>query len=234
LYRIYREILKQVQDDDISTSYYNITSIFIAFTLHFIMVIVAALSIEIAPLLNALSAKKVEAYSNKTGLYRGAGHDLLIAGIGPVMAERTLRAYLNGHQPDRILNIGTAGILAPSLELGKIYHISSTLTENEEKIPLHLLSDESTEACLSVRRSIEDSTIRDTSHKKHGAGLADMECYTFALIAKEKNIPMSAMKIATDFADCESTEMFKKQVEESAIKLAREVQNILKITQELS
>jgi len=54
-----------------------------------------------------------------------------------------------------------------------------------------------------------------------------MECYTFASIAKEKNIPMSAMKITTDFADCESTEMFKKQVEESAKKLAIEVKNII-------
>jgi len=213
------------------TELYHLTklfsSIFNSIALHFIMVIVAALSIEIAPLLNALSAKKVKAYSNKTALYQSEGYDILITGVGPIMAQRTLTAYLDEHQVDHILNIGTAGMLTPSLELGEIYHISSTLNENEEKIPLHLLSDESIESCLSVRRSIEDSTIRDTSYKKHGAGLADMECYTFASIAKEKNIPMSAMKITTDFADCESTEIFKKQVEESAKKLAIGVKNII-------
>ncbi len=220
------------------TELYHLTKLFSSISsssvLHFIMVIVAALSIEIAPLLNVLSAKKVKTYSNKTALYQSEGYDILITGVGPIMAQRTLTAYLNEHQVDHILNIGTAGMLTPSLKLGEIYHISSTLTENEEKIPLHLLSDESIESCLSVKSSIEDSALKDTSHQKHGAGLADMECYTFASIAKEKNIPMSAMKITTDFADCETTDMFKKQVEESAIKLEKEVQNILKITQEIS
>lgn len=194
------------------------------------MLIIAALSIEIAPLLNALSAKKVETYSNKTALYQGAGYDILITGVGPVMAERTLTSYLEEHHPDRILNIGTAGMLSQSMEIGKIHHISATLTENEKAIHLHLLSGELGETCLSVRRSIEDSTLRDISHKKHGARLADMECYALASIAKERNIPISAIKIATDFADCETTEMFKKQIEQSAIKLAKEVQNILVTT----
>ncbi|MEA3391342.1 MAG: hypothetical protein U9Q91_00020, partial [Candidatus Marinimicrobia bacterium] len=190
------------------------------------MLIVAALSIEIAPLLNALSAKKVKAYSNKTALYQSEEYDILITGVGPIMAQRTLTAYLDEHQVDHILDIGTAGILTPSLELGEIYHISSTLTEKEEAIHLHLLSGESGEICLSVRHSIEDSTLRDISHKKHGAGLADMECYALASIAKERNIPISAIKIATDFADCETTEMFKKQIEQSAKTLAVEVQKI--------
>lgn len=213
------------------TKLYHLTNLFSSIlsssVLDFIMLIVAALSIEIVPLLNALSAKKVKAYSNKTALYQSEKYDILITGVGPIMAQRTLTAYLDEHQVDHILNIGTAGMLTPSLELGKIYHISSTLTENEEMIPLHLLSDESIESCLSVKKSIEDSALRDTSHQKHGAGLADMECYTFASIAKEKNIPISAIKITTDFADCETTDMFKKQIEQSAKKLAIEAKNII-------
>jgi len=203
------------------------SSIFNSIALHFIMVIIVALSIEVAPLMNALSVNKVKAYSNKTALYKSEGHDILITGVGPIMAQRTLTAYLDEYPTDHILNIGTAGMLSPSLELGELYHISSTLTENEDSISLHVLNDKLTESCLSVRRSINDSVTRDASHKKHGAGLADMECYTFASIAKEKNIPMSAMKITTDFADCETTDMFKKQIEQSAKKLAKEVQNIL-------
>ncbi|MEA2076846.1 MAG: hypothetical protein U9O95_02375 [Candidatus Marinimicrobia bacterium] len=192
------------------------------------MVIIAALSIEIASLLNILSAKKIKAYSNKTALFHTNGYDLLITGVGPVLAERTLINYLEEHQPEYILNIGTAGMLNQELKLGEIYHIESTLTENEDEIKLHLLSGETGEICLSVRRSIEDSDLRDHTHKKHNARLADMECYALAKIAKERNIPMSAMKITTDFADCESTEMFKKQIEESAKKLAIEVLKIIK------
>ena len=203
------------------------SSIFNSFALHFIMLIIAALSIEIAPLLNALSAKKIKAYSNKTALYRGGGHDLLITGIGPVMAERTLIAYLDEYHPDHILNIGTVGMLVQSMELGTIHHISSTLTENENAIYLDLLKGKEGETCLSVRQSVNDGDRRDNFYKVHGARLADMECYTLAKIAKERSIPISAIKITTDFADCETTDMFKKQIEKSAIDLAKEIQNIL-------
>ncbi len=192
------------------------------------MVIVAALSLEITPLLNALFAKKIKAYSNKTALYRSENYDLLITGVGPVMAERTLTSYLDEYQPDCILNIGTAGMLTQSMELGKIYHISSTLTESDNAIFLHLLEGEEGETCLSVRRSINDSDQRDISHKAHGARLADMECYALAKIAQEKDIPMSAIKVTTDYADCETTDMFKQQIEKSAKILAAEVQKIIK------
>ncbi|MCF7833471.1 MAG: hypothetical protein K9N05_07850, partial [Candidatus Marinimicrobia bacterium] len=152
------------------------------------MLIIAALSIEIAPLLNVLSAKKVKAYSNKTALFHAGKHDLLITGVGPIMAKRTLVAYLDEYRPNFILNIGTAGMLNQELKLGEIYHIASVITENENEIALHLLTGEAGETCLSVRRCIEDSGLRDHSHKKHQARLADMECYAIAAIAKENNI----------------------------------------------
>ncbi len=216
-----------IYNNSLGTSNYNITSVFITIAVHFIMVIIAALSIEIAPLLNALSAKKVKAFSNKTGLFQSNDHDILITGVGPVMAERTLTQYLEDHQPDFILNVGTAGMLTESMETGAIYHISSTVTENEKALPLHMLINEPGEVCLSVRRSIQDGDRRDKSHQRYLARLADMECYALAKIAHERNILMSAVKITTDFADCESTEMFKKQVNESAKKLALEIEDII-------
>jgi phosphorylase superfamily protein len=101
------------------------------------------------------------------------------------------------------------------------------LTENEKVLPLHMLVNEPGEVCLSLRRSMDDSVRRDRSYQQHKARLADMECYTLAKIAHDRNIPMSAVKVTTDFADCESTEMFKKQVEESAKKLALEARSIM-------
>lgn len=192
------------------------------------MLIIAALSIEIAPLLNALKAEKVKAYSNKTALYKAGETDLLVTGVGPIMARRTLEAYLEDHEPDFVLNIGTAGMLYDNMELGKVHHIVETVTEDEPAIKLYGLTDETGETCLSVRRSIEDSGRRELSREKHQARLADMECYALAAIAKERGIPMSAIKVTTDFADCETTEMFKKQVDESAKKLAEETIQFIK------
>lgn len=192
------------------------------------MVIIAALSIEIAPLLNMLNAEKVTAYSNKTALYKAGNIDLLVTGVGPVMAKRTLEAYLQDHAPEFILNIGTAGMLRDNMELGGVYHIKETLTENEPPIRLHMLSNEPGEVCLSVKRSIEDSKERDMSYSKHEARLADMECFALAVIARDRNIPMSAIKVTTDFADCDTADMFKDQVEKSVKKLTNEIMSIIK------
>lgn len=192
------------------------------------MLIIAALSIEIAPLINVMHAEKVKTYSNKTALYRSGNHDLLVTGVGPVMAQRTLEAYLADHRPDFILNIGTAGMLTDEMELGKIHHIATTLTEDEDPIHLHMLIDGPGETCLSVRRNIDNRERRDRSHHQYRARLADMECYTLARLAESEKIPMSALKITTDFADCDTRDMFREQVESSAKKLAEEVILIIK------
>lgn len=192
------------------------------------MLIIAALSIEITPLINGLHAEKVQAYSHKTALYRSGEHDLLVTGVGPIMAQRTLEAYLADHRPDFILNIGTVGMLTDKMELGKIHHIATTLTEDEDPIHLHMLIDGPGETCLSVRRNIDNRERRDRTHHQYRARLADMECYTIARLAGSEGIPVSAIKITTDFADCDTREMFREQVEGSAKKLAEEIMLIIK------
>lgn len=198
------------------------------------MLIIAALSIEIAPLLNTFKAEKIKAYSNKTALYKGGDHYMLITGVGPVMAERTLNSCLRDQQPERILNIGTAGILDTNTQLGKTYHIATAVTENEAPIALDLMTGQQGVTCLSVRRSIEDPDYRDRVSQTYHADLADMECYTIAAIAKSRGIPMSGIKVTTDYADCETKEMFEKQVNKSVKILTKEVLDVLNTAKETS
>lgn len=198
------------------------------------MLIIAALSIEIAPLLNTFKAEKIKAYSNKTALYKGGDHYMLITGVGPVMAERTLNACLRDHMPEHILNIGTAGILDAKSQLGKTYHIATVVTENEAPLALDLLKGQQGATCLSVRRSIEASDTRDRASQTYHADLADMECYTLAAIARDKGIPMSGIKVTTDYADCETREMFEKQVNKSVKILTKEVLEVLNTAKETS
>lgn len=191
------------------------------------MLIVAALNIEIAPLVNALKAKKIKAYSNKTPLFRSNDHDILVVGVGPSMAERTLLAYMEENTPDYILNAGTAGKMVEELEIGKVYHVDSVMTDNEPEIELQALLDSKGEKCLSLRRALNDNVQRDRSTEEFGTSLADMECYTIAKIAKDKNIPMSAVKVVSDFADCETREMFQEHIDAVSKTLCEELSVIL-------
>ncbi len=191
------------------------------------MLIVSALNIEIAPVVNALKAKKVRSYSNKTPLFRSKKHDILVVGVGPSMAERTLLAYLEEHTPDRILNAGTAGKMIEGLEIGKVYQVDAVMTDTEPEIELDSLLEDTGEKCLSLRRALTDNVQRDRSREEFGTSLADMECYTIAKIAKDKGIPMSAMKVVSDFADCESREMFQEHIDMVSKALCEEVVVIL-------
>ncbi|MFA6619180.1 MAG: hypothetical protein WCT23_08950 [Candidatus Neomarinimicrobiota bacterium] len=191
------------------------------------MLIVSALNIEIMPLVMALKAEKIRTYSNKTALYRSEDHDILVVGVGPLMAERTLLSYLDEFTPDYILNTGTAGKMIEELEIGKVYQIATVMTDNEESIDLDLLLDEKGAACLSLRRPLTDAEQRDRSSRELGASLADMECYTIAKIAQDKHIPMSALKVISDFADCATREMFKQHIHEVSQTLCDELLLIL-------
>lgn len=191
------------------------------------MLIVSALNIEIMPLVNALKAEKIRAYSNKTALYRSEDHDILVVGVGPLMAERTLLSYLEEYTPEHILNAGTAGKIIEELEIGGVYQIAKVMTDNEASIDLELLLEAKGEACLSLRRALTDEVQRDRSSRELGASLADMECYTLAKIAQDKHIPMSALKVVSDFADCGTREMFKQHIHEVSQTLCDELMLIL-------
>lgn len=191
------------------------------------MLIIAALNIEIAPLISALRAQKSKAYSNKTALYRSKDHDILVVGVGPVMAERTLLSYLEEHTPNYILNAGTAGKMIDDLEIAKVYHLAKVMTDNEAAIDLKLLFECKGEVCLSLRRALTDGAQRDRSSEKFGTTLADMECYTLAKIARDRNIPMSAMKVVSDFANCGTREAFKEHINDVSQILCDEVEAIL-------
>jgi nucleoside phosphorylase len=197
------------------------------------MVIIAALSIEVAPLLDALKAKKIMSYSNKKALYKGGGHHVLITGVGEGQAVSTLKAYLNDHRPDRILNAGTAGLLDGSMSLFNIYHISAVKNECSEYLELVLLNNGQTATCLSVREPLTDPLLKKKYHREDGVTLTDMECYPLAKIANEEGISFSAIKIATDHADSDTGATFRRNIEQSAKKLKDEILKIINLNREV-
>ncbi len=181
------------------------------------MLLVSALPIEMAPLLSALNAQPVEKYSKKTGLYRAGHIDLLVTGVGPVMAKRSLLRYLEQHHPDRILNFGTAGILDDHLPVKTIYSISDCyqVETNEHKI---LITGKNLPIAISASAAhpVINTKEKYQIFQQTGAQLIDMECFTLAHIAAQAGIKMSAIKVTTDNADKETGNIFTQHIKLSA------------------
>ncbi|MDZ7796264.1 MAG: hypothetical protein U5N56_04095 [Candidatus Marinimicrobia bacterium] len=182
--------------------YAHNSSIYLRMALHFTMLIVSALFIEAAPLITALGARRAEKYSKKAVLYRSAKHDILITGVGKMMAERSFRRYRQNNHADIMLNIGTAGILDPSISLCHVFEISGSCSEEHlQGEELFLIDGHYTAKCLTVNKPLTDAAERERLFQCSGARLADMECYHLARMAVRSGIRMSALKVTTDFAD---------------------------------
>ena len=194
------------------------------------MLLVSALPIEMAPLLSALNAQPVEKYSKKTGLYRTDYIDLLVTGVGPIMAKRSLLRYLEQHHPDRILNFGTAGILDDHLPVKAVYSISDCYqVKTNEYETLATGKILLTAICASAAYPVISIKEKHQIFQQTGAQLVDMECFTLAHIAAQAGIKMSAIKVTTDNADKETIDIFTKHVQLSVQLLCDTVLNEIKL-----
>ena len=194
------------------------------------MLLVSALPIEMALLLSALKAQPVEKYSKKTGLYRAGHIDLLVTGVGPVMAKRSLLRYLEQHHPNRILNFGTAGILDDHLPVRAIYSISNCyqVGTNEHEtlstgkiLPIVI--------CASAVHPVINTKEKHQIFQQTGAQLVDMECFTLAHITAQTGIKMSAIKVTTDNADKETRNIFNQHIKLSVQLLCDAVLHEIKL-----
>ncbi len=192
------------------------------------MVIVSALEVEIAPILRALKARKAVQYGKRTALFSAGDHDLLVCGVGPRPAEQTLRSYLKDHRPDHILNIGTAGILAPGIGLREVFGIRQCAGDRGSA-PLELVPWGAfpSAVCVSVGRPLNDEGEREALRLRTGAQLVDMECMTLAEIAGECRLGMSALKVTSDHADSRTREVFMEHLDRTADLLSRAVLDLL-------
>jgi nucleoside phosphorylase len=192
------------------------------------MLIISALLIEMQPFISALQAQEIEKYSKKTALYHSEHHHLLVTGVGPIMAGRTLGHYFEKHTSTEILNIGGAGILDPALSLNQILHISNVYSGRTlQREGLHLLDLAHSASCVSMSHPVVSEMEKNELRFRTGAQLVDMECYTLALAAKQRGIKMSAVKITADHANEESNKIFLESMKSGAQLLYENIKNKL-------
>ncbi|HEY3387357.1 MAG TPA: futalosine hydrolase [Saprospiraceae bacterium] len=87
---------------------------------------VSATENEIEPLIRFLKTH-AEQQSFQTYMLHGLQIDILISGIGILQTAYSLMDYISHRHPDLWIQVGIGGAFDPSLEIGKVYEVTSEM-----------------------------------------------------------------------------------------------------------
>lgn len=155
--------------------------------------------LEAAPTIKTLDAKPIEDH-----LYTFAHGRILITGMGPDNAAAQTAAHAPGH--DEVWNLGLAGALNPSLEVGSIHEIGSLSRKDHPTVHLgpgaHLFTSPT---------PVWGKTL-DTP-----ATLVDMEGYA---VATAHTLPTKMWKIVSDHTESGGSALLKERLTTLAAQLS--------------
>ncbi len=189
-------------------------------------VFVIAMESEAEPLLYVMSEKSERsAHGRRVILGKIDGHDVgvVVCGVGKVNAAAGTQYAIDCLNADKIVNIGVAGGLNKSTEVGKIYSVSQAVqydfdlvqlnktpigTLNEYKEPYLKLAvcPDYPERRLATGDRFNDSK-RDFNLLTDvlNADIRDMECGAIAHVCQHAGVPCYSFKAISDVAGSGST-----------------------------
>jgi adenosylhomocysteine nucleosidase len=171
------------------------------------------------------------------------GIEVLVTGVGKAVAAATLAHRLaTGPRPDVVVNIGTAGAVAPGMSgLHEVTFVTQhDLPYDALEVlvgPLHrgyLLTTGSAPAPTrgapqgAVTLATADIFVADPQRAARiasaGVHLVDMEAFAYAATCAVFGVPMRCVKAVSDAADEEASDSWLDTVEKCAATLAQWLQ----------
>jgi len=154
--------------------------------------IVAAMPVELAPLLGKLQARQV----NGVALFDLAKAIVAIGGIGEKCARRAAETVIDDVSPSLLISAGIAGAVSPKLKVGDVGRIREVVdVATGEHYPAH-----NGEWVLATSQDVSDASEKRSLLTKCGADVVDMEGAAVAQVAKERGIQFAAVKSVSDDA----------------------------------
>lgn len=124
---------------------------------------------------------------------------LLITGVGRRNAEKSIREFLAGRPPERVLTCGFAGGLKPDLKLGDVLF--------ELPLPnLQLATRLSAAGAIAAKFFCADRIATTAAEKKTlraetGADAVEMESAAIHAVCAERGIPCATVRVISDTAN---------------------------------
>ena len=158
-------------------------------------------------------------------------------GLGKVNATYNLIKALEHHQPDIIINLGTAG--STKFNRGEVVCCTRFIQRDMEVSALGYQKFEtpfdSTSIILDNGLLIDGLPIGicgtgdqfETEHKNPEYNVIDMEAYALAKVAKLENIPFLCLKYISDGADDSAVEDWTQEVKKASVALKAALEKVL-------
>lgn len=154
--------------------------------------IVAAMPIELAPLLAKVRSQLVD----EVEMFELSEAVVAIGGIGGNRARHAAEVVIEYAQPGLLLSAGLAGAISPHLKVGDVGWIREVIDVGSGE--RYLTSGG--EWVLATSQEVSDATEKRSLLAKYGADVVDMEAAAAAQVAKEHGIDFAAVKSISDDA----------------------------------
>ncbi len=142
-------------------------------------------------------ALKEEAAAFRKSAAGKSGVSILITGVGRANAERSVREFLAGQAPARVLSCGFAGALVPDLTTGTVVFETDDARLREALAAAGARPAKFHCADRVATTAVEKRELRRTS----GADAVEMESGIIGSICREKHLPQATVRVISDAAE---------------------------------
>jgi hypothetical protein len=154
--------------------------------------IVAAMSIELAPLLGKRQPRLVDGVE----LFELPEAVVAVGGIGEKRARHAAEVVIDQAQPKLLVSAGLAGAISPQLKVGDVGRIRDVV----DVATGERYSTRGGDWVLATSQDVSDAAEKQGLFTKYGADIVDMEAAAEARVAKERGLEFAAVKSISDDA----------------------------------
>ena len=171
--------------------------------------VVASLWSEVEPTVARFAMR-----SDDTSFYSGQFGDqrlvLVLTGVGADLACRRVERLLDEENPDRLILIGFAGGLDPTLVVGEVIDVQDVIDTNSAAVWIDsqgygFESDDPIPrgrgVLLTVDHLVSDIHEKRALHEQYAAAAVDMESFHVAQLAARRSVPLKIIRAISDTAD---------------------------------
>jgi adenosylhomocysteine nucleosidase len=154
--------------------------------------IVAAMRMELVPLLGSLQSQRVDGIE----LFELPEAMVAVGGIGEKRARHAAKVVIEHAQPKLLVSAGIAGAVSPQLKVGGVGRICEVVdVATGDRYPTS-----EGEWVLATSQNVIDAAEKQGLRMRYGADVVDMEGAAVAQVAKERGLEFVALKSISDDA----------------------------------
>ncbi len=157
--------------------------------------IVAAMRVELAPLLRKRQAQHVDGVE----LFELPDAMIAVDGIGEKAARHAAQVVIEQARPRMLISAGLAGALSPQLKIGDVERIREVVNV----VTGERYAAREGEWVLATSQEISDVTKKKVLMANYKADVVDMEAAAVAQVAKDRGLEFAAVKAISDDASFE-------------------------------